>query len=365
MWDELLHRALSGEGVRSVYQPIVDMHRRVITGFEALARFDLVPGLRPDHWFAAAALRGLAAELDLVTLRAALAHRSDLPRNCFLAVNVEPESLLAPSVNRLFAEQADLRGLIVELTEHRRIDDPTTLEPALDRLRGAGALVAVDDAGSGYSGLETILNLRPALLKLDRSLVHRIDEDQARVALVETLGVLASHLDAWLLAEGVETAGEARRLADLGVPLAQGHFLGRPGEPWAELADGVSSVLGGDEADERPALCALAEPTPWAYADEGVAALEQLVEARPLLVLIDRQRRPLGLLTPHTALRADLIQPLRVNVHTTPAELARRISTRRPPDTTNPAIVTDNAGRYIGTVAVARLLAHLATEVDD
>ena len=98
--------------------------------------------------------------------------------------------------------------MVIELTEHERIDSYAALEPALDRLRAAGALLAIDDAGAGYAGLQHVLSLRPDIIKLDRALVEGLDRDEAKRTLVEMIGTLAGRLDAWLLAEGIETGEE-------------------------------------------------------------------------------------------------------------------------------------------------------------
>lgn len=356
-WDDLLEMAIRGRGVRAEFQPIVDVRRRVVAGYEALARFDLAPGLGPDLWFAAAARRGVAAQLEQAALRAALAHRGDLPPNTFLTVNVEPASLADPGVVAVLAGQGHLGGLVIEITEHREIEDPEQLDTTLERFRAAGALVAVDDAGAGHSGLQQILRLRPSILKLDRSLVEGLDVDESKVALAEMLGTFANRVDAWLLAEGVETAGEAQRVEQLGIPLGQGWFYARPAPPFCSL-DRAVAELPRTDAPDRPGLHRLVHPLPSVPAGAGrdsVAAHEGAA-----VVEIDGDGRPLGLVTTDSALADTLVQPLRANVHTTPAELASRLATQTPPDTSSPIIVTDNAGRYLGIVTVQRLLHHLS-----
>ena len=356
-WDDLLELAIRGEGVRAEFQPIVDVRRRVIAGYEALARFDLAPGLGPDLWFAAAERRGVAAQLEAVALRAALAHRGDLPPNTFLTLNVEPASLADPRVLGLLAGQGHLGGLVIEITEHREIEDPEHLVATLERFRAAGALVAVDDAGAGHSGLQQILQLRPSILKLDRSLVEGLDVDEAKVALAEMLGTFANRVDAWLLAEGVETAGEAQRVEQLGIPLGQGWFYARPAPPFCSL-DRAVAELPRAEAAGRSGLHLLVHPLPSVPDGSG----RDLVASNDgaAVVEVDADGRPLGLVTTDSALADTLVQPLRANVHTTPAELASRLATQTPPDTSSPVIVTDNAGRYLGIVTVQRLLHHLA-----
>ncbi|MGH8888309.1 MAG: EAL domain-containing protein, partial [Acidothermaceae bacterium] len=217
---------------RLVFQPIVDLNKGAVAGYEALARFDGPLQATPDKWFAAAATVGLGPALESRVVRAALAARENLPVNCFLTVNVSPRALTTGPVMDEFLRGGELAGLFVELTEEQAITDPEAMRRDLARLRDRGALIALDDAGSGYSGLQRLLALRPELMKLDRSLIDGIDKDEAKRACVEMLIVLASRLDSWLLAEGIEQPAELRELINLGVPLAQGYLLGKPGPPW-------------------------------------------------------------------------------------------------------------------------------------
>ncbi len=361
-WDALLGRALDGVGVTPVFQPIVDVRRRVVAGYEALTRFQGAP-VGPDSWFAAAAARGIVARLDAACLRAALSHRADLPPNNFLTVNVEPESVLDPELQLVLREQGNLEGIAIEVTEHRPIEDPEAFAAALDRFRGAGALIAVDDAGAGHAGLQQILLLRPSILKLDRSLVEDVDRDEAKTAMVEMLGLFANRVDAWLLAEGVETISEARRLEHLGVPLAQGYFYARPAGPWTTIdPDALRALRQLGTTRRGTGLFGLVVPAPTVPADRITTAGRDLISlgSGRVAVALDLDGRPVGVLTPDSLLAGTTVAALRVNVHTTPGDLARRLATRTPVDTATPAMVTDNAGRYLGIVAVERLLHHLS-----
>jgi EAL domain-containing protein (putative c-di-GMP-specific phosphodiesterase class I) len=361
-WALLLEEAIAGRGVRSVYQPIVDLKRCTVAGYEALTRFDIGPPGGPDMWFAAAHEHGVAAELEATTLRAALAARPMLPPNTFMSVNVEPESLSSPGVMAIFAETASLSGLVVEVTEHRPLADPQRVQWMLERLRGRGALVAVDDAGSGYAGLQQILTLRPNILKLDRALVEGVDRDETKAALVEMFGIFANRVDAWLLVEGIETIGEARRCAALGVPLAQGYLFARPAEPWASIDSRVPPQLAPfASARDGTTLHGIIELLPTVHVDqsEDARSIFALDEAHHV-VLVDDDDRPTGMLTLESMMNGETLPTLRVNVDSSPQELAHRLSTSTVGDTVLPAFVTDATGRYLGTVWIQRLLVTLA-----
>ena len=207
-WPAMLHSAVDGCGIRAVYQPIVELTSGAVAGYEALIRFVGYPVRSPTPWLRAADEHGRGAELQAAALRAALDDRASLPPGCFLAVNVAPAVLPHPAIRRVWADQADLHGLVVELTEPVTVENCAALGPDLNQLRAAGARIAIDDAGPGHTGLTQLLALRPALIKLDRALVRDIDHDEAKRALVEMLGTFAHRIEARLLAEGVERPGE-------------------------------------------------------------------------------------------------------------------------------------------------------------
>lgn len=360
-WPTALGRALTGEGVRPVFQPIVDLRRRTVVGYEGLTRFDHpTVAVGPDVWFREALDAGVGVELEAVTLRTLLAQRATLPRNCFLSVNVDPNHLVEPAVWDVLNGLTDLRALVVEFTEHRDWDWQE-VGPRVEVLKRRGALVALDDAGAGYSGLQQMLQLRPTILKLDRALVEGVDADEAKVALVEMMGVFANRIDAWILAEGVETAAEARSLDRMSVPLVQGWFFGRPAAPWADIDPNAVAVLGETAARLDPGLHRLVDPVPpVADSDVGTADTGWWFDAEDAWrVLVDADRRPIGVVDLEAATGGFVHETLVANVHSTPADVAGRLATA--PETPGaPVVVTDDNGRYLGIVPLRRLLAHLA-----
>ena len=242
-WPTMLRTALDGSGMRAVYQPIIDLTSGVTVGYEALIRFVGYPIRNPGPWFAAAREHGLNAPLQAAALRAALADRETLPANCFLTVNIGPEVLHTTDIRAVWQDHPDLHGIIVELTGHITTDDHPALEPDLDRLRAAGARIAVDDTGTGYAGLTQLRTLRPAMIKIDRALISDIDHDETKRAAVDMLATFAGRIDAQLLAEGIERPAELATLAALNVPLGQGYHLGRPARPWTPITKSAGRVL--------------------------------------------------------------------------------------------------------------------------
>ena len=113
-------------------------------------------------------------------------------------------------------------------TENAHVKDYEGLMAVIEPLRRRGMRLAVDDAGSGYSGLQHILQLRPDIIKLDISLTRNIDSDLSRRALASARIGFAAATSSKIVAEGVETAGELATLKALGVHMAQGYFLNKP-----------------------------------------------------------------------------------------------------------------------------------------
>jgi PAS domain S-box-containing protein len=219
-----IRKILDTGAFRPVFQRIVDIESGQSVGYEALTRFD--DGTAPDMVFAEASACGLSMELEIATARSALLAASPLPANRFININVSPRLILAREPLRSMLREWGF-GVILEITEHSKVDDYDALRGAVADI-GDHVQLAVDDAGSGFATLRHILELRPAMVKLDRSLIAGIDTDPARQALVAGLVHFAARLEFSLLAEGVETAAEQTTLLALGVSRAQGYLFGAP-----------------------------------------------------------------------------------------------------------------------------------------
>jgi len=358
-WTQLIDDALAGEGVECHFQPIIDLDQRVVVGYEALARFSHpdAAGVGPDVWFARARARGLQPELEAVVLRMALSRRPDMPSDTFLAVNVAPDSLRHPLVRDLFSELPDLTGLVIEITEHSSWEW-ADLEPAINAVRAKGALIAVDDAGAGYSGLQQILELRPSILKLDRAIVHGVATDEAKVALVEMIGLFASRVDAWVVAEGIETLADAKRLSDMRVPLAQGFLFARPSPDFEDIDPDISAQLAAFCDQSGDTMHRLVETVPTIHVEERTARIWGDDDCQ-WVVVVDDERRPQGLVNLEAAIAGELVPTLTVNAGSSPTEVAQRISTALD-EPGAPIIVTDDSGRFLGIVTLRRLLGKLS-----
>ena len=218
-------RAIIAErAFKAVFQPIVDLVLDTVVGYEALTRFD--DGVAPDERFGEAAALELGLELELATLKVALAAAEDLPPQAWLNLNVSPALIMASDPLRALLRGSP-RRLVLEVTEHTAIADYPTLLAAMARL-GPAVEFAVDDAGAGFASLRHILELRPAFVKLDRWLIAGLTTDEARQAMIVGLSHFARETGCQLIAEGIETPPELAMLRELDIQLGQGYLLGRP-----------------------------------------------------------------------------------------------------------------------------------------
>ena len=218
---------LEERSVDVALQPIIDLTTGEVAGVESLARFP--DGRGPDEWFRDAREAGLGLDLDRLCFCAALALFDLVPESVYLSVNASPELIVhGLSVNELLAAQVPLDRLVIEVTEHVPIADYRELHEALAPLREHGVRLAIDDTGAGYASFAHVLQLRPHIVKIDRSLVVNVSRDAARRSLVTALVLLALDLGATVTGEGVERPAELEALANLGVDHVQGFLLGRP-----------------------------------------------------------------------------------------------------------------------------------------
>ncbi|SEO94239.1 diguanylate cyclase domain-containing protein [Trujillonella endophytica] len=283
--DAALDAALAPGGVRSVFQPIVELDTGRVVAYEALARGPLGPLERPDELFAAARVAGRLAELDQLcrtaALSGALEHGLVAPLTLF--VNVEPEVLDRAPMETLLglAEAApDRLRVVLEITERALATRPAELLRTVERVRSVGWGVAVDDVGAEPMSLAFMPLLHPDVVKLDLRLVQeRPGPDVAEI--MNAVNAYAERTGAVVLAEGIEHEEHLDMARGLGATLGQGWYFGRPADGPAldrETAELVLPTRGGD---------AVAEPaSPFACLPDGVA-----LRSAPKALLIELSKQ--------------------------------------------------------------------------
>jgi len=227
--EDRISRVLDGDGEEPymAYQPIFDLKDNEVVGVEALARFTSPPDRSTNTWLAEAEAVGRLLEMELACLRTALRDLDRLPEESYLSLNVSPAMAIAPELHEVL-DGLPAERLVLEMTEHARVDDYPALKAVLGGFRERGIRLAIDDAGAGFASLRHIVLLHPDFIKLDMTLTRDVHVDETRRALVVALVAFGSQIRAGVVAEGVETAEQLATLREVGVQFGQGFYLARP-----------------------------------------------------------------------------------------------------------------------------------------
>jgi EAL domain-containing protein (putative c-di-GMP-specific phosphodiesterase class I) len=371
-WDAAIERVLAEPThIQPAFQPVVDLERGVPIGYEMLARFDSEIEAPPPAWLAEAERRGLGSRLEAALVEAGLEALDWVPDNCFLAINVSPRALGSPDLAALLASRESLEGVVIEVTEQVVVEDYIHFDYVLRSLRAAGAAIAVDDAGAGYASLQHIVALRPQFVKLDRWLVANLDEDEAKLAVIEALGTFCSRIDAWMVAEGIERPEEVAALQRLRVPLGQGFWLGTPAATMDPIASNRQEQIRAGRA-VRPSeatLEGLVEPAPAAALAGGADGIAQTFAAHLDLehvTVLDAGKRPVAIVPRHGLFGGGAREraPMRADLRESLAAVARRAMARPVAERFDPVVCCDARGRYVGVVKVERLVEGLTAVVE-
>jgi EAL domain-containing protein (putative c-di-GMP-specific phosphodiesterase class I) len=222
-------------GLYMVFQPIVRSDGAIF-GFEALLR-TCGPYRNPLEFLSVAEALGRLEELGRAARRAiseVLAMHPERREPIF--VNIHPSEFRAEHLGRDDEPLLPWASrIILEVTERAQLGSATEVADTLRLLRNKGFRFALDDLGEGYAGLSWLVKLAPDVTKIDMSLIRGIESDPLKRDAVASLVNICRRARAFVVAEGVETAEEARTLRDLGCELLQGYYFARPGAPFPEV----------------------------------------------------------------------------------------------------------------------------------
>lgn len=231
-------QAIESGALEAWFQPQVCLHTHSVLGFEALVRWhhptlgfiappEIVQAAHAIH--SSERLTGAIADAACTLLRAL--PDMGLP-NATVAINVSPREFALYSVSEMLAAKVARHGirpnlLEIEITEEALLDTVIAGEQ-LKQLEQSGFTLAVDDFGAGHSSLTRLIDLKVDRLKIDRGIITGIDHSERNRAIISALIRLGEALSMSMLAEGVETEGEAETLRDLGCWMGQGYLFARP-----------------------------------------------------------------------------------------------------------------------------------------
>jgi diguanylate cyclase (GGDEF)-like protein len=385
-------RILAVRDLSSVYQPIVNLETGEISAWEALTR-----GPENSHFLSPAVLFDFAEEVDQIFTLEKVARETAIDRvgrldsDQKLFLNIHPRTLIDPgfspgeTVKLLAGCGLKPHDVVLEITERHSIRDFALFHRTLKHYREQGFKIAVDDVGTGYSGLWSIAELKPDFLKVDMSLVRGIDTDPVKRALLETFVTFSENIGCRIIAEGIEDEKELGALMRMGVHMGQGYFLRKPSYPKPGLEMNVSSYFGGGKAANignrkvSTPVHVLVEKVPVVSPDDTVSAVKEIIEdGGPISsVVVVEDGRPTGLVMSHHLDRAlsarygvavyynrpiSLImdpQPLLAEKNTPVENVAREAMSRKKSKVFDHVIIVDQ-GELVGVVSVQSMLDNMA-----
>jgi EAL domain-containing protein (putative c-di-GMP-specific phosphodiesterase class I) len=232
---ERLQELIVRERVVTAYQPILLLRDKTMLGFEALSRGS--KGTRFEtayELFQAATDHGLLVELDRLCRSRALLSSARVPSNARIFVNTLPATIRDPQfrgkplIDFLAKAQVSPERIVIEITEGLVIQNYALFREAMAYFIDLGMAFAVDDVGTGYSGLESIAKLKPQYLKIDISLVRDLHVSTVNREMVKAIVSLGRGIGSAVIAEGIHSEDEVVALRALGVEYGQGYYLARP-----------------------------------------------------------------------------------------------------------------------------------------
>lgn len=242
-----LNNIIAQEAMNTYFQPIYDVKNNTTFGFEALNRpialrlfqtadifYEFVG--RTDKVFL---FECFCRNLSLVRYHKKLLNYNTT-KDFTLFINIHPNVLLDKNYHsgetRALLEKLNIspEQVVFELTERSAVGDFEEFARVLSHYRSQGYRIAVDDVGSGYNSLKTLIYLKPEFIKLDRSLIQNIDQHKAQQQLLTVILNYAIESGTKVIAEGIETRAEYEFIQSVGVHYAQGYAIGRPHEDLIE-----------------------------------------------------------------------------------------------------------------------------------
>lgn len=249
--DSALRDALGRDEFYLVFQPLVDLKRKKVTGFEALLRWEshLLGRVAPMDFISMAEENGLIIDIGEFVLRSACKELAKLHEDGFpdltVAVNISgrqfKQSNLSDKIqDTLKATNISPRHLELELTESLLVEDIDKVVETMHHLKDMGVSIVIDDFGTGYSSLSYLKRLPVDMLKIDRSFICEIGSNPNDAAITKAIIDLGHSLNIRVLAEGVETSIQRDFITQNGCDYAQGYYFKPPMEAH-ELVDFIQN----------------------------------------------------------------------------------------------------------------------------
>jgi len=243
-------RILEEESINMLFQPIVNLKDNKILGYEALCRGPRQSPLHfPDALFCTAEKVNKVTILDELARKKAIQSFMPFLNKYKLFLNMRPSNLYEYNffktsvLNNLESNNIDASNIVIEITEQCPVNSIIDYKKLISDLKNSGIKLALDDVGSGYSGLKTILEIEPDYLKIDMDLTKDIHKDKLKKNLMKGLISLSNYCDMKLIVEGIECREELETILELGAYAGQGYFLQKPQEAPEDISVASKSII--------------------------------------------------------------------------------------------------------------------------
>src|ERR1700730_9663038 len=350
---DLIRGLIESGGIRPAMQPIIRLLDGVTLGYESLCRINPGAGPQVPSALFDAAGGAMEKELDEACIRAGLEGSvHTMPATLFL--NVMLSTLAQPSAALRLAQFAEAAGVNpehigLEVSERVPVPNVARLRRVVADLRSRWFRIAIDDAGAGHASMLVIAEVRPDFIKIDRDLIRGVHPSDSRRALVVSMLSFGTHINARIIAEGIETEADLTSLMDLGVQFGQGNVLSEPvilGEPAVEGATLVQPAWFANRRVECfPASVAIVAPN------------DELPRRRPHPALPAPESLPHALSSAALALQAEH-DPQRIL-----AAIAEQLQRVVPVDDLSIYEADHNHHRFVAAFATGRQAAEIMADV--
>ena len=242
--SEELKKIITSNNLSSVFQPIVSLQTGDVIGYEALTRGPVNSKYRnPEILFEEAKTYDLLWDLEILCRINAIKAFSSQHSDKLLFVNIDPAVLKDENFTKGFTKEIlteyniNPMSLIFEITEKTSIDSYEDFNEVLNYYKSQGYKIAIDDVGTGYSGLTTIAKTRPNYIKMDMSLITNVTRDNFKKAIIKSFVEFANTTNTKIIAEGIEDVSDLYTLIEIGVHYGQGFLINKPDEKLLETSE--------------------------------------------------------------------------------------------------------------------------------
>ena len=247
---EEFYNIIKTANIKSLFQPIISLTDCTVIGYEALSRGPQDSHMQnPEVLLNIAKKCGKSWEIEELFLSKALEGICNSQLNVKVFLNINPQILDSSKFKNLFTKEyfkkynLNCEDIIFEITERDEINSISGFIKTIEYCKSQNYQIAIDDAGSGHSGLNRICNISPNYIKLDMELIRDINKHSNKQAMVRSMYEFSKLTDCNLIAEGIETEDELKALIDIGVQYGQGYFIQKPEACIVPIRDEIIEII--------------------------------------------------------------------------------------------------------------------------